>query len=364
MKYTITIPEPCSEDWNLMTPTEKGKFCDSCQKEVLDFTNASTYTLAGLLDKNKKICGRFRASQLNKEFSSNNNTSLQRASLAFGITSLLSLCTPVVAQKDPKPVATLVTVGRPLIIKDSVTNSYPSMVQGIVIDQDDLPLPGATIIIQGTNMGTQTDFDGNFKLKVPEGAFESNKKLVVSYIGFETKEICLNKLEPKIKLDLTISMLEGMVGGIVVVERRNIFNRIVNLFKKKRKYEVEEPEELRCDLEDISVIEEPVFEPKTIQHSITSETTELSSKAMVWPNPATTEIKITYTMEEGGFFGVQLIPINGGINANISLVQGSRKKGEHIEILQLNTIKNGLYVLTVTTNNKVEKHKILVEKNR
>ena len=39
--FKINIPEPCHEDWAQMTSTEKGKFCDSCAKEVIDFTNKS-----------------------------------------------------------------------------------------------------------------------------------------------------------------------------------------------------------------------------------------------------------------------------------------------------------------------------------
>ena len=35
------IPNPCSEDWSKMTPTEKGAFCDKCQKEVRDYTTES-----------------------------------------------------------------------------------------------------------------------------------------------------------------------------------------------------------------------------------------------------------------------------------------------------------------------------------
>ena len=35
---TISIPEPCHEDWARMTATEKGKFCSVCTNEVFEFT--------------------------------------------------------------------------------------------------------------------------------------------------------------------------------------------------------------------------------------------------------------------------------------------------------------------------------------
>tara|TARA_R110000764_G_scaffold110192_1_gene196558 strand:- start:9887 stop:11140 length:1254 start_codon:yes stop_codon:yes gene_type:complete len=61
-------------------------------------------------------------------------------------------------------------------------------VQGTVLDNANLPLPGASVIVKGTTTGTQTDFDGNFSLdNVPINAI-----LVFSYIGFTTLEIPVN----------------------------------------------------------------------------------------------------------------------------------------------------------------------------
>lgn len=37
----ITIPTPCHEDWSKMSPSERGRFCGSCKKEVHDFTGKS-----------------------------------------------------------------------------------------------------------------------------------------------------------------------------------------------------------------------------------------------------------------------------------------------------------------------------------
>lgn len=65
-KYKISIPEPCSEDWNKMTPDENGKFCSVCVKNVVDFTNKSKREIEEYLIQNReiKICGRFKKSQI------------------------------------------------------------------------------------------------------------------------------------------------------------------------------------------------------------------------------------------------------------------------------------------------------------
>ena len=63
----ILVPGPCGENWDDMLPSGNGRFCGSCQKTVVDFTNMlDGEVLAWLADANKKVCGRFDADQLNR----------------------------------------------------------------------------------------------------------------------------------------------------------------------------------------------------------------------------------------------------------------------------------------------------------
>lgn len=65
-KYKIEIPKPCSKSWEKMTPSENGRFCDTCMKNVVDFTNWNTSEIQHYLVENqgKKVCGRFNQKQL------------------------------------------------------------------------------------------------------------------------------------------------------------------------------------------------------------------------------------------------------------------------------------------------------------
>ena len=65
---SISIPEPCHENWADFTPTEKGAFCGSCQIDVVDFSNKTPEEVKTILKQNagKHMCGRFRKSQLNE----------------------------------------------------------------------------------------------------------------------------------------------------------------------------------------------------------------------------------------------------------------------------------------------------------
>lgn len=62
----ISIPAPCHEDWNKMTPDETGRHCNSCAKSVVDFTGMSDEEVKHffLNKKEEKICGRFKQIQL------------------------------------------------------------------------------------------------------------------------------------------------------------------------------------------------------------------------------------------------------------------------------------------------------------
>jgi hypothetical protein len=67
-KFKITIPKPCHEDWNKMTPDETGRFCSVCTKGVVDFTDKNSTEIQDYFSQNQeqKICGRFRNEQVNK----------------------------------------------------------------------------------------------------------------------------------------------------------------------------------------------------------------------------------------------------------------------------------------------------------
>jgi hypothetical protein len=65
----LHIPKPCHENWDAMSPVEKGKFCGSCEKQVVDFTNMSDRQIAEFFKKPStgSVCGRFMTDQLDRE---------------------------------------------------------------------------------------------------------------------------------------------------------------------------------------------------------------------------------------------------------------------------------------------------------
>jgi hypothetical protein len=65
--FQLQIPTPCHENWDAMRPGEKGRFCASCSKTVIDFTNLADQEMIRILARaGQGACGRFAPDQLNR----------------------------------------------------------------------------------------------------------------------------------------------------------------------------------------------------------------------------------------------------------------------------------------------------------
>ncbi|WP_271856354.1 carboxypeptidase-like regulatory domain-containing protein [Patiriisocius marinus] len=321
----ISIPEPCHEDWSKMTPTQKGKHCASCEKEVTDYTQKTDEELVKLLSNNGNSCGRFKESQINREVKFERKSSQAFAPFAASLLIPLSLMsslttkasstdnknektyksigigrmsekiktqvttTGVILDRNRKALNNVIvyvketgntvysnnngefsitslseqtivfekegfstetyttisrsqkisiklldnqiiephTLGEPMVMggirtPESIkteeeveiknTENKPlisniKLVKGTITDSSGLPLPGVNIIIKGTTIGTQSDFDGNYTIGATKG-----QTLVYSYVGFDKVE---KQIFESAESD-DILMLEGMTLGEVV----------------------------------------------------------------------------------------------------------------------------------------------------
>lgn len=89
-------------------------------------------------------------------------------------------------------------------------------VSGNVTDENGLPLPGASVIIEGSSIGVATDFDGNFSIQVNVG-----ESIVVSYIGYANSVIEIGNLDSySISLQVDSSLDEVIVTAFGI-ERKS-----------------------------------------------------------------------------------------------------------------------------------------------
>ena len=107
-------------------------------------------------------------------------------------------------------------------------------VTGNVIDDQGVPLPGATLVEFGTNNGTTTDFDGNYSITVQDGA-----SISASFVGYETETVVVadqdlinftldagNQLEEVIVTSLGIKREKQALGyAVSKVETKDLEQR-------------------------------------------------------------------------------------------------------------------------------------------
>lgn len=67
----------------------------------------------------------------------------------------------------------------------TIASSAQTNFTGTVFDENNVPLPGASVVIKGSSTGVATDFDGNFQIQLANG----DEVLVVSYIGYVSTEL-------------------------------------------------------------------------------------------------------------------------------------------------------------------------------
>ena len=113
-----------------------------------------------------------------------------------------------------------------------VSLAFPALAQkitvnGTVVDNTGEPLIGASVMAQGTNVGTATDFDGNFSLSV-----EPTATLVVSYVGYDTKTVALNgRTEVRVELAETggVKLNEVVAIGYGTVRKKDATGSVATI---------------------------------------------------------------------------------------------------------------------------------------
>ncbi|NCD71213.1 SusC/RagA family TonB-linked outer membrane protein [Mucilaginibacter agri] len=85
----------------------------------------------------------------------------------------------------------------------------PIKITGVVVDDKNLPLPGAAVLIKGTKQGTTTDVSGRYTITA-----EENATLVISSVGFDTKEVVVGG---RVKIDVQLLSNSKSLSEVVVV---------------------------------------------------------------------------------------------------------------------------------------------------
>ncbi len=92
----------------------------------------------------------------------------------------------------------------------NVTIALAKLVTGNVKDEAGNGLPGVTVVLKGTNLGTVTDSDGNYRLNIPDDA--TNPILIFSFVGYVVQEVPVdNRSTISINLKEDLEQLQELV---------------------------------------------------------------------------------------------------------------------------------------------------------
>src|SRR5690606_18763420 len=88
-----------------------------------------------------------------------------------------------------------------------LTYAQEKTVSGTIIDNNGLPVLGATVLVKGTSSGTSSDFDGNYSINANQGA-----TLVFSFVGYTSKEVAVGASNTiNVTLEEDVQALEEVV---------------------------------------------------------------------------------------------------------------------------------------------------------
>lgn len=239
-KINIQIDKPCSENFNTFIKTDKGGFCNSCKKNVVDFTKMNDQEILKYfsIEKNK-TCGMFLESQLKNYPNANYSISKQKPnpffSGIFGI-SLLSLLSFTNSYSQEKTIKNEIVKEENIVSnKDYEKSDFDNKITVTGIISNEIgPIIGANVYLKNYNISTQTDVNGKFtfpkQLKIGD-------VLIVSYIGYKNKEIIVSRENQSdsisyiIKLDNFERIMLGEVStNKVYKSKRTLIQKIKTFF--------------------------------------------------------------------------------------------------------------------------------------
>lgn len=211
----LTVAEPCHENWDKMNPVQQGRFCGSCQKQVVDFSVMSDRELLQFFQKPStgSVCGRFMNDQLDRKLEQPAKK-ISWFRYAWQILLPALFVTKVSAQRTmgklaARPVQdTIRRLEIPLppvmgmVVRvpdrkpkiDSVIKDIPmireGLIKGKVTDSTGQPIPYASID-PGNGKARPADANGEFEL---DAVFIRNGQTIrISSVNYEMKVILIDK---------------------------------------------------------------------------------------------------------------------------------------------------------------------------
>lgn len=359
-KIKLTIPEPCHEDWSKMTPTEQGKFCNSCQKEVFDLTSTSEDEVAHKIHQSTgELCVRIPNQYLDKK--------INLHAAGFGKYGKLGTAGAIITAAAFTPIiSTIDTDLTELAEKNSIqiNSIQPLQVNGTVVNENGDIVQNVKITIEQNNhRATLTSLaNGRFSfhldpLKIKNGT----AKIKLEKVGFLTqeKDISLdgNLLNGKFIMSTDPEILKVCainVTDIVPIEEEIFFEHALGQVAIMEEVVVTEERHYVTAGAMVShvYIEKEITPLQTVEKiekvvevmNVDVEPTEINT-IKVFPNP--TVDNATIEMKKAGNYSVYVFDLTGKM-VHTSSFSTTKKQ------IDLSNFERGNYIIKVLDNDTQE----------
>jgi len=234
-KIQLHIPEPCYENWEKMSASERGRFCASCQKEVIDFTGMSDQQLVQFFRKPSagSICGRLNQDQLETDIRiPQKRIPWLKYFFRFTLPAfLVSMKATAQGQIRFSMSDTVLIKPQNVVSKSAMKNcenpkALTSVeIKGRVVDEAGTGIAYASVVVEGTITGTVCDSQGDFNLKTVQSV--KQPVLLFSAVGYSHQAVPLKSGINKVNnLIVTLKPLPAL-GEVVIAPLNGIVGKII-----------------------------------------------------------------------------------------------------------------------------------------
>ncbi len=359
MQIKLTIPEPCHEDWAKMTPTEQGKFCGSCQKEVFDMTSASEDEAAKKIHHSTgELCVRIPNDYLNKKIDLHAAGFGKYGKLgAVGAIISAAAFTPIISSSDAdlSELAEKNTIQldalQPLNISGTVVNEKGEVINNVQVTIEQNNHKATMTSLTNGRFSFQLDpmkiKNGMAKIRLEKAGFISlekeisidgnllNGKFVMNVHPKVLKTCALKPLAPEtVELDelqiVTQTLGQVTIQETVTVERQymtagamvsHVYINEITPIPETEKQEIEEVK-MNVDIEPVDI-----------------------NTIAIYPNPTTDFANIE--LKKAGNYTLYVFDINGKMIQTSSFTTNKKQ-------VDLSKFERGNYIVKIIDNDTHE----------
>lgn len=303
-KLQLSIPQPCHENWQNMTPTEKGRFCNACAKEVVDFSMMTDTEVMNYFTRitHQNVCGRVLPSQLERRISYPGEIKkrmywywnyIVMFFMFFGKANTIKaqdkIETPVALNaversQMPNGEVVVTTAG-------AIKRVSRQIINGKVTDEKNIPVPFASIMIKDSKTAVAADAKGLFSINA-----DKNAVLLISAVGFKTTTMAVNN-KTELAVVLNADLHNVILGGISFTGLNDTDNNIIK-----------DDKDDTTKMKEVKQLNTVKREKVEVQKEVSFKLAEAINNLKVSPNPVLpgNSINLNMNLKETGLHQVQI----------------------------------------------------------